>query len=165
MLFSAQKETELPLACTHFAAQSFSLWAEKAYSLTTATSIGKLTYTNDFLADLVPAWVFWLGTVLELSCDTCTDAYRWSVGTPHCYNAASLWLTGSKSPHASAALAEVKILQDSSPIFQKTRDAMVAFELARHFETASQPEEAVKWYALSWQRFRRGDWKRKRRKP
>ena len=48
-----------------------------------------------------------------------------------------------------------------SNLFQKTRDAMVAFELARHFETASQPEEAVKWYALSWQRFRRGDWKTK----
>jgi hypothetical protein len=48
-----------------------------------------------------------------------------------------------------------------SNLFQKTRDAMVAFELARHFETVSQPEEAVKWYALSWQRFRRGDWKTK----
>jgi len=48
-----------------------------------------------------------------------------------------------------------------SNLFQKTRDAMVAFELARHLETASQPEEAVKWYAISWQRFRRGDWKSK----
>lgn len=48
-----------------------------------------------------------------------------------------------------------------SNLFQKTRDAMVAFELARHFETANQPEEAAKWYALSWQRFRRGDWKTK----
>ena len=46
-------------------------------------------------------------------------------------------------------------------LFQKTRDAMVAFELARHLETASQSEEAVKWYAISWQRFRRGDWKTK----
>ncbi len=48
-----------------------------------------------------------------------------------------------------------------SNLFQKTRDAMVAFELARHLETASQSEEAVKWYAISWQRFRRGDWKTK----
>lgn len=48
-----------------------------------------------------------------------------------------------------------------SNLFQKTRDAMVAFELARHFETASKSEEAVKWYAISWQRFRRGDWKTK----
>src|SRR5690242_6214156 len=46
-------------------------------------------------------------------------------------------------------------------LFQKTRDAMVAFELARHLETASLSEEAVKWYAISWQRFRRGDWKTK----
>jgi len=46
-------------------------------------------------------------------------------------------------------------------LFQKTRDAMVAFELARHLETASQSAEAVKWYAISWQRFRRGDWKTK----
>src|SRR5262249_50442589 len=48
-----------------------------------------------------------------------------------------------------------------SNLFQKTRDAMVAFELARHLETASKSEEAVKWYAISWQRFRRGDWKTK----
>jgi hypothetical protein len=46
-------------------------------------------------------------------------------------------------------------------LFQKTRDAMVAFELARHFEIANKPEDAAKWYALSWQRFRRGDWKTK----
>ena len=46
-------------------------------------------------------------------------------------------------------------------LFQKTRDAMVAFELARHLETASHSAEAVKWYAISWQRFRRGDWKTK----
>src|SRR5215813_783515 len=48
-----------------------------------------------------------------------------------------------------------------SNLFQKTRDAMVAFELARYLETASKSEEAVKWYAISWQRFRRGDWKTK----
>ncbi|MBS1840447.1 MAG: hypothetical protein JSS69_14615 [Acidobacteria bacterium] len=48
-----------------------------------------------------------------------------------------------------------------SNLFQKTRDAMVAFELARHFEIVSKPEDAAKWYALSWQRFRRGDWKTK----
>src|SRR5882672_6397144 len=46
-------------------------------------------------------------------------------------------------------------------LFQKTRDAMVAFELARHLEIVSNPEDAAKWYALSWQRFRRGDWKTK----
>lgn len=46
-------------------------------------------------------------------------------------------------------------------LFQKTRDAMVAFELARHFEIIGKSEDAAKWYALSWQRFRRGDWKTK----
>ena len=46
-------------------------------------------------------------------------------------------------------------------LFQKTRDAMVAFELARHFEIIGKPEDSAKWYALSWQRFRRGDWKTK----
>jgi len=48
-----------------------------------------------------------------------------------------------------------------SNLFQKTRDAMVAFELARHLETVNLPQDAVKWYAISWQRFRRGDWKTK----
>ena len=48
-----------------------------------------------------------------------------------------------------------------SNLFQKTRDAMVAFELARHLETSNQSDAAVKWYAISWQRFRRGDWKTK----
>jgi len=46
-------------------------------------------------------------------------------------------------------------------LFQKTRDAMVAFELARHLETVNLLDDAVKWYAISWQRFRRGDWKTK----
>jgi hypothetical protein len=46
-------------------------------------------------------------------------------------------------------------------LFQKTRDAMVAFELARHLETVNLPDDAAKWYAISWQRFRRGDWKTK----
>src|SRR5882724_3040317 len=46
-------------------------------------------------------------------------------------------------------------------LFQKTRDAMVAFELAGHLETVNLPDDAVKWYAISWQRFRRGDWKTK----
>lgn len=38
---------------------------------------------------------------------------------------------------------------------------MVAFELARHFETAGQSSEAVKWYATAAERFRRADWKTK----
>jgi hypothetical protein len=48
-----------------------------------------------------------------------------------------------------------------SNLYEKTRDAMVAFELARHFETAGENSEAAKWYATAAQRFRRADWKTK----
>lgn len=48
-----------------------------------------------------------------------------------------------------------------SNLFQKTRDAMVAFELAKHLETAGQGSEAIKWYTTAEQRFRRADWKSK----
>src|SRR5438046_2454651 len=48
-----------------------------------------------------------------------------------------------------------------SNLFQKTRDAMVAFELAKFFETAGQNLEAAKWYATAAERFRRADWKTK----
>jgi hypothetical protein len=48
-----------------------------------------------------------------------------------------------------------------SNLFQKTRDAMVAFELAKFFETAGQSSEAVKWYTTAAERFRRADWKSK----
>jgi hypothetical protein len=48
-----------------------------------------------------------------------------------------------------------------SNLYEKTQDAMVAFELARHFETASQNAEAAKWYSTAAARFRRSDWKTK----
>jgi hypothetical protein len=48
-----------------------------------------------------------------------------------------------------------------STLFEKTQDAMVAFELARVFETASQNAEAAKWYTTAATRFRRSDWKTK----
>jgi hypothetical protein len=48
-----------------------------------------------------------------------------------------------------------------SNLFQKTRDAMVAFELARYFEAAGQSAEAAKWYSTAAQRFRRSEWKTK----
>jgi hypothetical protein len=57
---------------------------------------------------------------------------------------------GSKNPE-----------EQLSNLFQKTSDAMVAFELARHFEAAGQNAEAAKWYATAAQRFRRADWKTK----
>ena len=46
-------------------------------------------------------------------------------------------------------------------LFEKTRDAMVAFELARFFETSGQNSDAAKWYIAAAERFRRADWKTK----
>ncbi len=46
-------------------------------------------------------------------------------------------------------------------LYQKTRDAMVAFELAKFFETAGLSAEAAKWYSTAAERFRRADWKSK----
>jgi hypothetical protein len=48
-----------------------------------------------------------------------------------------------------------------SNLFQKTRDAMVAFELAKYFETSGQNADAAKWYSAAAERFRRADWKTK----
>lgn len=48
-----------------------------------------------------------------------------------------------------------------SALFEKTRDAMVAFELARFFETSGQNADAAKWYVAAAERFRRADWKAK----
>ena len=48
-----------------------------------------------------------------------------------------------------------------SNLFEKTSDAMVAFELARYFETSGQNAEAAKWYSSAAERFRRADWKTK----
>jgi hypothetical protein len=48
-----------------------------------------------------------------------------------------------------------------SNLYEKTRDAMVAFELARYFETSGQNADAAKWYSAAAERFRRADWKTK----
>lgn len=46
-------------------------------------------------------------------------------------------------------------------LFSKTRDAMVAFELARYFETSGNTADAGRWYLTAAGRFRRADWKTK----
>jgi hypothetical protein len=56
------------------------------------------------------------------------------------------------SPEASAKLSE---------LYQRTRDAMVAWELGAVEEKAGRNEEAGKWYTIAAQRFRRADWKKK----
>jgi hypothetical protein len=48
-----------------------------------------------------------------------------------------------------------------SNLYEKTHDAMAAFELARYFETSGNPADAGKWYATAADRFRRADWKSK----
>jgi hypothetical protein len=48
-----------------------------------------------------------------------------------------------------------------SNLYEKTHDAMVAFELAKHFEASGQIADAVKWYSAAAERFRRADWKTK----
>lgn len=46
-------------------------------------------------------------------------------------------------------------------LYEKTHDAMVAFELAKYFETVANNPDAAKWYAAAAERFRRADWKTK----
>src|SRR5580658_1394096 len=56
------------------------------------------------------------------------------------------------SPDAPAKLSE---------LFQRTRDAMVAWELGLVEEKSGRNDEAGKWYSTAFQRFRRADWKKK----
>lgn len=46
-------------------------------------------------------------------------------------------------------------------LFDKTRDAMVAFELAQLEELSGRMDRATEWYKRAWQRFRRAEWKQK----
>jgi hypothetical protein len=48
-----------------------------------------------------------------------------------------------------------------SALFEKTRDAMVAFELGKFLESTQQSGEAVRWYSTAAEKFRRSDWKTK----
>jgi hypothetical protein len=48
-----------------------------------------------------------------------------------------------------------------SELYQRTRDAMVAWELGVVEEKAERNEDAVKWFTIAAERFRRADWKRK----
>src|SRR4029077_8377684 len=48
-----------------------------------------------------------------------------------------------------------------SALYERTRDAMVAFELAQMYEKAGTTPEAVRWFATAYERFRRPQWKQK----
>jgi len=56
------------------------------------------------------------------------------------------------SPEAHAKLSD---------LYQRTRDAMVAWELGVIEEKANKNEDAGKWYTIALERFRRADWKKK----
>ncbi len=64
-----------------------------------------------------------------------------------------------------ARIRKAKNSQDPSAklseLFQRTRDAMVAWELGAVEEKAERQDEAVRWYTIAAQRFRRADWKKK----
>jgi hypothetical protein len=46
-------------------------------------------------------------------------------------------------------------------LYEKTSDAMVAFELAKQFENSGQNSDAAKWYSTAAAQFRRAEWKSK----
>jgi len=48
-----------------------------------------------------------------------------------------------------------------SELFTKTRDAMVAWELAALEEKTGHNDEAIRWYSTAAERFRRAEWKKK----
>src|SRR5580692_9184005 len=48
-----------------------------------------------------------------------------------------------------------------SELYQRTHDAMVAWELGAVAEKAERNEDAVKWYTIAAERFRRANWKKK----
>ncbi|MGA8223357.1 MAG: hypothetical protein WB780_17045 [Candidatus Acidiferrales bacterium] len=64
-----------------------------------------------------------------------------------------------------ARIRKAKNAQDAhaklSELFQRTHDAMVAWELALIEEKAERTDEAARWYTIAAQRFRRAEWKKK----
>src|SRR5271157_5298542 len=80
----------------------------------------------------------------------------------HCYNARHRMADWKQ---ITARIRRARTSKDPaaqlSNLYEKTQDAMVAFELARHFETAGASADAGKWYCTAAERFRRADWKTK----
>ena len=64
-----------------------------------------------------------------------------------------------------ARIRKAKNAQDPfaklSELYQRTRDGMVAWELGVVEEKNGRSDEAVKWYKLAAEKFRRADWKKK----
>src|SRR6266852_3695111 len=64
-----------------------------------------------------------------------------------------------------ARIRKAKVTADPAgqlaALYERTRDAMVAFELARHHEKRGENQEAARWYTAAAERFRRAQWKLK----
>lgn len=62
-----------------------------------------------------------------------------------------------------ARIRKAKVAADPAgqlaALYEHTRDAMVAFELARHHEKRGENQEAARWYTAAAERFRRAQWK------
>jgi hypothetical protein len=102
---------------------------------------------------------------LQTSLRECTDRFPLGLlaaARRRCYNACKSMADWKQ---ITARIRRARTSKDPagqlSNLFQKTRDAMVAFELARYFETAGSNADAVKWYSTAAERFRRADWKTK----
>jgi hypothetical protein len=80
----------------------------------------------------------------------------------HCYNAVTFMADWKQ---ITARIRRARTSKDPvgqlTALYEKTHDAMVAFELAKYFETAANNPDAAKWYAAAAERFRRADWKTK----
>jgi hypothetical protein len=89
-------------------------------------------------------------------------SYALAVASFRCYNASQRMADWKQ---ITARIRRARTGKDPvgqlSNLFEKTRDAMVAYELARYFETSGQNPEAAKWYLAAAERFRRADWKTK----
>src|SRR5260370_1394208 len=71
----------------------------------------------------------------------------------------------SRSPPTTVRITTARTGTDPAGpltnLFTKTRDAMVAFELARYLESIGNSADAGRWYLTAAERFRRADWKTK----
>jgi hypothetical protein len=80
----------------------------------------------------------------------------------HCYNAGTSMADWKQ---ITARIRRARTSKDPagqlSALYEKTHDAMVAFELAKYFETSANNADAAKWYSTAAERFRRADWKTK----
>jgi len=83
-----------------------------------------------------------------------------AVGRFRCYNARHRMADWKQ---ITARIRRARTSKDPaaqlSNLYEKTQDAMVAFELARHFETTGLAADAGKWFVSAAERFRRADWK------